>query len=294
MFTYPVSECEKQVVIELEGDVRGMLTSNRDGLRYPYRCDLGKVIEAVTIDPKSFDRKKLEREIFTGRDACFYTQAGKVVRKFFEAHLPAERVAALVQAVEDSLSRREPIAALLDQAAAEVAFAHGYEVNPEGLAEVKVLDQHFSTDFVVSIEGTDLRKAPRAMVPATMRPGYRRIAQLWKWSIDHVLSAGDVTLPYRVGFTLDPEKIAFFSQAATQGGADVLINPKHPAVIDRLKSKRESMMFMLVTACHEISHRNCSYHSEEFVQEQDRLLCKALTKLPSIAEALRAAKKVVL
>jgi hypothetical protein len=67
---------------------------------------------------------------------------------------------------------------------------------------IKGVAENFSTDFVVSIEGTDLRSPPRAMRPATMSRRHRKLAQLWKFALQTAMKAAGLRLNYRIGFVL--------------------------------------------------------------------------------------------
>lgn len=291
MHEYHIAEIGKQVIVELEGDARTMLTSNRDGLRYPYSSELAKVAEAVAIDPKSFDRKKAQRAVFPGRDASFFARAEALVTDFFSGLIPQAEVATIVSSVRSALETGQPVAEALDGAIKTVSAGTGLALTRTDLLPLAELEQNFSTDFIVSIEGTDHRVAPKACRPATMCRSYREIAKLWKYLLDHCIAAAGLSLNYRIGFVLDPEKGGSFHRPDGLAAAEILVNPeKVSAIADRA----ERFTFLLVLAAHELAHHLTSYHNETFVHEEERILRAALTKLPSRGVAMREARAVTL
>jgi hypothetical protein len=284
MFTTPAKECDKQVVVELEGDVRGMLTSNRDGLRHPYRGELGNVVAKVTIDPRSFDRKKSERVLFPGKEASYYAQLSETLTTALGDALNPEVIRIAAQAFADG----KPVEALIDWLDQQAAVATGQRMTPALRDTIKGVAENFSTDFVVSIEGTDLRSPPRAMRPATMSRRHRKLAQLWKFALHTAMKAAGLRLNYRIGFVLDPEKLGCFSPQE-DGGVDILINPK---AVEDCANEREIFFRVLTLAAHELAHHASSYHSETFVLENDRILLRLLGAVESRAAAVREARTV--
>lgn len=288
MFTTPVQACGKLVVVELEGDVRSMLTSNRDGLRYPYRGDLGKVVQLVTIDSASFDRKKSERVLFPGRESSHFTQLTEVLAETFGGELSSDQIHTACLQISSGQSVDNVVSWLGQQLA---SVDSGRTITPAARAKIEQAAGNFGIDFVVSIEGTEMRKPPRTLRPATMSRRHLKLAQLWKFALQTAMDASSTAIGnYRIGFVLDPEKLGCFA-VQDDGVADILINPK---VIDSAKNDRELFFRVLTLAAHELAHHRSRYHSEEFVLENDRILLCLLSATESRAAAMRAAKAVKL
>ena len=297
MFSQYVTAIDKQVVVELDGDTRSMLTSNRDGLRYqPYGNDLAKVVAAVTVDPRSFDRKKAERQLFPGTMAKCFSQVLLEIRRTASVPVQPAIVSFFQDAVQARVGQGVAYAAAVRDVMANTAAT---EVEREGLRQIgeavleRIESKNFATDFVVNLEGTELRAVPRNMRPATMSRKHRQLAQLWKRLLDHVIDSNGLALPYRVGFTLDPEKEACFvrPEGDSSAPADILVRPD---AFLNIASRRERVHALLVTACHEVAHASESGHNEWFVTTQHRLLVRALAKLPPLAVLLRQARHVTL
>lgn len=290
MFSRWTSPCSKQVIVELEGDTRAHLATNRDHLRGDADAALSKIVASMSVDNRSFDRPRAVRHVFDGREAQFYTAA--------------IRDAANIQASASGASRELVFSILYDVKTRiaegtriETAIAAAVErcqagASPEAARAVgAVLLQHyahFETNFVVSIENTGFRGVPRYYRPASMSAANLAIAQLWKHVVEHTMRAASIACNYRVGFTLDPEKCASFS-AGEDGVIELLINPDK---LGEIKDRRERFYRIVQLAAHELAHRKWSAHHESFVIESETIHRKSICALPPMGAVVRAAKQV--
>jgi len=294
MFKPYVTSIGKQVIVELEGDARSLLSSNRDGLRHPASTDLSKLIAEMTVSPKSFDRARAQKVVFPGSEAQYFGNE-EIERKAVAEGVPSPVFAAFVSQVA-SLVRE---GATPTQAVAQaVAQAQGTDdvglVEKVGKLMLKEIEKNFATDFVVSIEGTDLRHPPKAMRPATMTKRYRQLAQLWQYMLGHVIKVNGISLNYRVGFCLDPEKVGYFSrqEKAPRGTpVDILLRPSHFLAI---KNPKERYFAVLEVASHEVTHSDEEYHGETFTALCGKRFVKSLATLPPRAKVMRDVRRVKL
>ena len=299
MFESYVSAMSKQVIVELEGDVRSLLTSNRDGFHYRHSTPFAEVMKAVTIDNSSFDRKQSQKTVFPGRVERFFGNVAALVTDTFPT-LSADQVIDLRNRIVAEVANGASLSAALSSVGLRAAAAAVADLVAEqatlNMTEVKkhlALASTFDTDFVVSIEGTDFRVPPRSMRPATMTRKNRQLAQLWHHCITRVLASNDLDLAFRIGFVCDPEKVAFFQRSNDKGpGADLLINPSFFA---EHKTRRGLYYAVMITAAHEVTHAaGVSYHGESFVIDSEKYLLRTLAAGQSLTHEFAAAAKVTL
>lgn len=292
MFREGIRGTDRQVIIELEGNFREMFTSNRDGLRSPYSEALNQLTQQMAVDAKSFDRKKDETILFMGTLHRYFQQVEEATR-VLALHMGLEEARAVVATVASAYHQAPDqlvaVETVLTAKGLGASLSAAEKAQVDAVLRTAVAKSHFATDFIVSIEGTDYRQPPVRYTPGRMLLRHERTAKLWRHCINLVLRANKESFNYRLGFVLDPDKMAYFKGNASTGA--VLINPDKviPGTDDKAR-----FLTMLQTAAHELAHRRYTWHDEEFVLEEERLFRNALLVMRSVSEELRAAQKLTL
>jgi len=116
----------------------------------------------------------------------------------------------------------------------------------------------------------------------------KNILKLWKAALQTVFSASKVNASFRVGLTLQKDRVAEYKN--NEGIEEYLINPECK-LWDA--DKTEKLFTLLVTACHEVTHRSHSYHGEEFVLKQEELITASLTYIKGDVNALTRLSKFI-
>ena len=292
MFREGVRSTDRRVIIELEGDFRAMFTSNRDGLRNPYREALGNLVQMMAVDAKSFDRKKDQTVLFPGTLQRYFQQISEAVR-VLSLHMSPEQAHRVLTSIAHALhaepAQPEAVTTALVAAKLDGRLSAEETAQVEEVVRRASAASHFITDFIVSIENTDYRQPPVRYTPGRMLRRHERTAKIWRHCINLVLKGSKENYNYRLGFVLDPDKAAYFK--GDQNAGVLLINPD---LINPGTGDKERFLSILQMAAHELAHRFHTWHDEQFVVESERLFRGALMAMASVSAELRAAQQLAL
>lgn len=285
MFSHYHEPIPKKIIVELEGDVRSLLTSNRDGLKSPAYDALCGLANKIAIDSKSFDKPK--QVVFEYKGEKRRAIEGSLVDALIQVFAPAN-AHAFQAAVIERITRGEPVNnALVVSAlfASDPSLANTEKSRDEVARKVAEI---LETDFVVAIDGTDYRIPPRKFQPGSMQRQHRQTALLYRRCIEIVREANRYEFPFRLGFILDPETAGRCETSKETGIRTLMINPVHAD----LKGTSKARFYRILSiAAHEVVHAiGLTYHNEDFASAYHVAFSRALAVAKSPGAEIRASK----
>jgi len=267
MFERYVGTTKDQFSLDL-CDTVGMLSSSRDGFRkYSASSKFDTLIQELMIEKKVKPKPSCPR-IFFGKNGKLSTvKESPICTVDIPGSAPENSVRF------STLEKSEPGNTDL-----------GSMGKMRNLVD-DIIDKKSCNDFLV-VPGAD-DKIPRKLRPGNMSRKHEELALLWKALIIKCMEINDISEVFSIGFTLDP-KAAATRFVTENNGTFYLINPFSSLFQGSLRQKFWSM---LVACTHELAHIDISWHDQEFVQSQERLLTKVLNTGISPNKLISAAKK---
>lgn len=240
------------VVVDLLGTSASKMTSNRDGLKWPYSSQFNDFITAVAVDRST--AFKLEEAVYT-------KFAGKKLNEKGEGAVPAVeedddgaiRVAARVEAPVD-----------MGGAGILVRVNGRTEEPPSCLAH----------EFII-------KNCVRRAVPCEFNPDdlafsdhAHWLVRAWAGCLVELHELHEDTTLFTVGFVLSEDCLAQWEMSAANG----VVYYINPCIVGRKRStrrwKRASRFDIVASAAHEYVHggRNESYHGEDFANKLTEIM----------------------
>ena len=268
---------KKEVILDITGDSKEVLNANRDGFKSEKDNEFSKLFAEICADKNSFDRKRTAKWIFKGKMDAFYDDfLAKIENVFSNESEPTYNPECVAVAADiKTLIEKKDIAALKE---IEVESYNFGDLIASGLRTtisnaINFIGKSLEADFIVDLGDSGYSTIPKRYHTNTMSEFNKSVARLWKSCLQTVMEANKMSAQYRIGFTLNSDREAQYSRV--NGIEELLINPSM-GWIESL-DKWEKCYHMLSLAAHEITHRTCTYHDENFVSKSENLLIKTLT-----------------
>lgn len=249
------SYCEYKgtVVVELLGTSAQRLTSNRDGLRYPYSNQLQSFISSIAIDPKTvFKLEKAEYKRLPGSKLGWTKPESKPAPVEFK------------RAVELLLEKSQPATvAVAASVAAEPAPPRQGGILTETVASEEATESPLGHEFI--IKNCVKRAVPKGYEPASFSRYAAWLAKSWAACLLELHYLYRIDKPFSVGFIFD-EQLDAESESGAYGQV-YYINPcKVTKESHTQKFTKADRFDVLASAAHEFVHGafDLSYHNEDF------------------------------
>lgn len=288
MFRVWIGDVQKSIVLEITKPSTDILTSNRDGFQYEQDTEVRKLIEQITIDKSSFGRLHQTMTRITGNSRSFIS---RVIRQILATNLNTGTTDVVAVRTKVETIQAQVEGGSMDT---DTAITHLKEMAkdiPDGwVIDRKIKDYINDVDFYIQINDKGYEKIPDAISPSKkMKKKYHSLACLWKATLKHVFYANSMTANFCIGWIIDSGAMAQYS--AKNGTEMYLLNPFTINSKINKKNKKEVVHNLLITAAHEVAHRRCGYHDENFAAYSEKILLNALTTLSSYRALLADAKR---
>jgi len=262
------TEYKGTVVVELLGTSAQRLTSNRDGLRYPFSNQLQSFICSIAIDPKT---------VFKLEKAEYKRLRGDKLKR-------AQEVLAIIRQVINSEQAEAPRAAAL--VAAEPAPPR------DGGILVETVSQEEGTsplghEFI--IKNCVKRPVPRDYDPESFSSYAMWVAKSWAGCMLELHEIYKVDSPFSVGFVFVEDCLAEFESSGDYGKV-YYINPCHVTRKSSTRRFKKADRFdILAIAAHEFVHGafGLDYHNEEFASKITEVMGVVLKNHSKFSKLLR-------
>lgn len=290
MFTYPTG-FDRCVVVELAGQSDGVLTSNRDGLRQPYKQELSDFITELSVDKRSaLKARDVPRYVhYSGSKLSHYNRldVAKVVTGSVSAK-PSQDVESVDpirgvdvdgnQVVQASVESVESTDKWGSSARAYSTSAYTCEV-PERVVTL-------GTDFILKNE-TGL-KVPNHFDPASTEfSSYsEKLVRIWGRLVLEMHRLFDYEASFSVGFIFDDGDVGATEAQYEKGnyGEVYYLNPAEVVEQTRTFSKSFKKRFKLTErdrlisiAAHEFVHGlGYGWHDERYANKLTDVLAKVM------------------
>jgi hypothetical protein len=278
MFEKWVGATKKEIILEITASSKEVLTANRDGFKSKYDKEFSTLYAEICTDKNSFDREKVTKHHFKG-EKSFYSLA---FTRSEEVRYSEPEVFTFIQNIKVLAEEKK-----LPDLEAMLVQTYGFVGRPGLMARQVVEDaiqfvkKTLQTDFVIDLADSGINEIPKRWNPATMAVSNQIRAKLWRAALDLVFEANELEADFRIGFTLRKDSIAQYGK--DEDVEEFLI---HPDVELWDKDKWSKCYELLITACHEISHRDNKYHDENFILTEERLLGKVLASIKGDMNAI--------
>jgi hypothetical protein len=254
---YSTCDFKAAVVVDLLGSSADRLTSNRDGLKWPYSSQLSEFTTTVAVDRQT--AFKLEKPIYT-------RYAGEKLQR------PQAGTG---------------IATLDDMILSWVTAARADTSPPKGGAGIMVQIQAQVEAPKVNLLGHEfiVKNCVRKSVPKEFDPdglvfsGHARwLVKAWAGCLLELYDLHQIDNPFSVGFVLSEDCIAQAETGSDYGTVYYL----NPCVVSKRRNTRrynKGKRFEIVaSAAHEFVHGalNESYHGEDFANKLTEVMAKVM------------------
>ena len=253
MFFVWLGDLDCVLHLELQGDTKSLMTSNRDGLKEPYRSELDKNSREIIVNI----RKNLSDEdsiIVQKIIGSGHTHVTKEAPQEKEPHTEAAKNQ--TPAIEDS-----PQLPFVPQ---PLTSALPLDYLPDSYASVR------HPDILIKAKGH--KSIPKKHHPESWCYRSKAILVLWNKILTQIFKDNKIHCSYGIGFILDEDHSALYM--THEGIPHFLINPeikkdsKHWKFGFRLSGKQKELMIMDMKqkAIHEVAHYvSGSDHNEDFI-----------------------------
>jgi hypothetical protein len=259
MFALYVGDGKGELVLELERSSLELLTSNRDGFKWPHGRDISKVVADLLINPDSAlsKKKNIVKERIRG--------TGKV-RVAAEA---VDRARGVMETGSINDFRDAVKAMLLDLGQLQgLAKARANDLKQiaktddrEALSLLSLAG--YQPDFVLKYEDGQRKTVASFM----SKPRASMLSKIWTETIRQVLLDNRISLEFSAGFVFDDDVEACIERV--DGDVTIYVNPLK---IGKISPRRILMGDLTMKAAHELSHLKVSEHNEAFVNELHRMM----------------------
>lgn len=276
----PGDGIKRKLTIELQGDTKQLLTSNRDGLRQEYQNSLGEIMADILQNSSAFKAKKPRRFVYRGENGGLWFQIKQMLVE--QAEIPTDVVRELdFQTIEDSLedqtiSQGEHVEAVIETITKqldELGHVESVERIASMVSEVREnVETVFNNtgiqhDFLIDLADSNYQNIPVKYQPGQMGKRAEKLAKLWKYAIQTVMELdGRIEGAYQIGFKFDKD------QVACRENADRPIYWMNPDS-ERFEFTKmgDLAISVLQVACHEVAHHYVDTHNEAFINKSEDL-----------------------
>ena len=259
-----ISNCPEgtTVILDMVGDTKALLTSNRDGLRYQHSLALADFVKALTTNK----RKALHSattEFFEYGDTAISVSNEPAAKPVpVSAHYePVSQAALRVESNVQNVEHRHSVPAVASRNEASVMKA------PES-----------GMGFRFCIRNETGMKLDKSYFPDTFGKRSKRLIDEWVKALVTVHSALDISGSFGVGFIFSEECAALYEMRS--GTKTYYVSP---VSVDRvgafrtMRSKKLDRYDLLAFATHEVLHgQGYSYHDESFASALTFAMAKVL------------------
>lgn len=229
---------KKCVIVELDDPAKKYLTSNRDGLTYPYRSNLSSFIQELASDGHSALSQR-DETTYTVFDGLWVTKAQEKAKKKSEEVTEAEaEVEAEVEEYETAKTVTEEGVLDVSPEAQQVRQAERVErnepvaaytqVNVEDMVEspaaLKPVPKRGPDGYRFVLKNTTSMKVPRYLVPGSMSSYGERVLRYYRKCVQEAMRQLNVTGDFSVGFLLSDDTEGQFEPSSRYGSV-FFINP---------------------------------------------------------------------
>lgn len=299
MFHLYTGTLDCQLVLELHGDTKSILTSNRDGLQQPYMADIQALVTEIAINNKSALKEQEDFLITTfkgnGHTIVRFTEEQRqIIQKKAEEAVSAlsvvnlEKVATLPpeKPIKESKDLVLPEAETLKESPKEESTVSSIQIDTTEFKKTETLPRSFPNapdriqyeesprisfdrpDIIVRSIGGNVSKK---FSPGTWSFKVKSVLALWHKVIVQVLKDNKVDCIFGIGITLDPDNRAEFLRH--DGIPYFLINPESWHHQPKLAKKWMIVQELRIRAVHEIAHfASGKDHNENFILTMNALL----------------------
>lgn len=298
---------KKRITVELVGNTRSYLTSNRDGLKPEYANQCAQIVERILSD-SNFDRSKPRKFVFRGK-------AGKIkfdlIKHLVDAGIEKadEIVSALIPTTVGGTLKTGPSSAfgnpdfrtdsILDTLEREIDSLPitqrqklDMQLIRQKIDDLTVLsarDADLEHELYIDLGDSDHTEIPKRYRPGTLSARVEKIVKFWKHGIETVhlfnLNAQET---YSIGITLDSTCVA--RRSVENGNPVYWINPEHE--LFRFSKGTELAHSIIQTSAHEVTHKFVSGHNESFISKFEILHLNVLLNIKNMANWAKQAEKV--
>lgn len=244
------------LILELTGNTREILSSTRDGLNAPFCNELSAIIQEIAVNPISAtkNRNHIQTHLYEGR--------GTTTVAFSRTNISIEK---LQEIGKKLIVRKTKNSTNLFHGNS----VYGYEGDPITFETPKQPKDIIPSIFLKYVDQLDKRYDPK-----TWESRIKKMMVLWHRVIKQVLADNEIDMTFGIGMTLHDQEIE--AELHTENGVPfILLNPdrwhygkkKNNHIIPDLSRKRWLLVQeMIHRAAHEITHILVNDgHNETFI-----------------------------
>ncbi len=305
---------KKCVIVELNEPAKKYLTSNRDGLTYPYRGNLSSFIQELASDGHSALSQR-DSTTYSVFDGLWVTKAqekvGKKPEKATDVAADDEEYESDKTANEEGVLDTSPEAQQVQQAEAvrrnevQVPAAAFIQVDAEDMVEspaaLKPVPRRGPDGYRFVLKNTTSMKVPRYLVPGSMSSYGERVLRYYRKCVQETMRLLNITGDFSVGFLLSEDTEGQFEPSSRYGSV-FFINPMKVVSQRYSNSRSFKLRYKLdaagkwaiaSVAIHEVCHalqRKGGWggaHDETFAMLLTSALAKAMLNRKEYAACLK-------
>jgi len=253
-------------VFNIEVPSYDSLTSNRDSFIYEFGRKFDILIDKLVMNPVHID---------TNEKICIPVVERKDYEDFYrdEKFQEAIHIHMNTPIEERSTTTIEYDYFLENQLGFSISsdFSGSSGVSVVPVQSMKITEFYgqykrmFKKGFIVITD----KEVPLHFFSQFLTPDAIATAKLWQKIVNLTYNAytAEESYPYGIGFTTDS------NVAASNYKKYILINLDH---ILKIKNMDERISEMYLIACHEIAHNTCIDHTQEFINEEEKIMVKLI------------------
>jgi hypothetical protein len=263
------------ISIELLKPSTKLLTANRDGLKYQYKCALDSFIRELTKDQKKMTRKKSEE--------TWLFQGDGTVKVGYDDQDPemksdGESNDSLFDVVKGFMQDMETFNKAIEEShtlakTSRKAFDSA-SISQEQTLGPKLIEHDY---FIIKEAECSLTRSRIKSILQSQRA--KVLFVQWTNILKVVLDAIDFQGSFTPGLIFGDELEAGFK--TLQGRTVFLLNPQ---AIKKAQSARCQLDQMMQLAVHEICHINNKWHDEDFVNNYHHVWSKAMKRYSDLQQ----------